>query len=114
MRMIRPAGVLALALLVAACGEKQNAAPENGTAASGARETSAANQVASGHGTVTSINGGQVTIAHGPIKAIGWPAMTMAYMAPPNIATGVKVGANIDFRFRKSGSAYVLTSVKPR
>lgn len=114
MRMIRSVGVLTLALLVAACGEKQNAAPENRTAASGVPETSATNQVYSGSGTVKSVTGDQVTIAHGPIKAIGWPAMTMAYIAPPNIATGVKVGANIDFRFRKSGSAYVLTSVKPR
>ena len=114
MNVFRPAGALALALLLAACGEKQNAALGNQTGPSGAPESAAANQVYSGSGIVKSITGDQVTISHGPIKAIGWPAMTMAYTAPPNIATGVKVGANFDFSFRQSGSAYVLTSVKPR
>lgn len=114
MRMTRFAGVLTLALLAAACGEKQNAAPENQTAASGAPETAAADQVYSGTGKVQSITGDQVAIAHGPISGISWPAMTMTFTAPPDIAAGVKVGAQVDFSFRKSGSAYALTSVKPR
>lgn len=112
MRMIRPAGVLTLALLAAACGEKQNATPENQTAASGVPETSATNQVYSGSGTVKSIKSDQVAIAHGPISGIGWPAMTMTFTAPPDIVPKVKVGAKVDFSFRKEGSAYVLTSVK--
>jgi Cu(I)/Ag(I) efflux system protein CusF len=111
--MIRIAGVLSLALVVAACGEKQNAAPENRTAASDASQTSEANQVYSGTGTVKSIAGDQVAIAHGPIAGIGWPAMTMTFTAPPDIAPNMKAGARVDFSFRKNGSAYVLTSVKP-
>ena len=114
MRMIRLAGVLTLALVVAACGEKQNAAPENRTAAAGVPETAAANQVYSGTGTVKSISGDQVAIAHGPIAGIGWPAMTMTFTAPADIAQTVKAGAQVDFSFRKSGSAHGLTSVKAR
>ena len=110
--MIRSAGVLSLALLVAACGDKQNAAPENRSAVSGAHKSAAANQVYSGTGTVKSINGGQVPIAHGPISAIAWPAMTMTFTAPSGMASGVSVGDEVDFSFRKSGSAYVLTSLK--
>ncbi len=112
--MIRPAGALALALLVAACGEKQNANSENETSATGAPQSTASDKIYSGTGTVQSIAGDQVAIAHGPIQGIGWPAMTMTFTAPPDIATGVKVGAKVDFSFRKSGSAYALTSVKPR
>jgi Cu(I)/Ag(I) efflux system protein CusF len=111
---IRPAGALALALLLAACGEKQNAAPENRTLATGAPESSASEKVYSGTGTVKSIIGDQIAIAHGPISGIGWPAMTMTFTAPPDIASSAKVGAKVDFSFRQSGSAYVLTSVKPQ
>ena len=114
MKMIRSAGVLTLALALAACGAKQNAAPDNRTASSGATESNAAIQIYSGTGTVKSVAGDQVTIAHGPIPAVGWPAMTMAYTAPANVAAGVKAGDKIEFAFKKDGSAYVLTSVKPR
>src|SRR5207245_8157028 len=114
MILTRPAGALALALLVAACGEKQNAAQQNETATPGAPEPAAANEVYSGTGTVKSITGDQVAISHGPISGIGWPAMTMTFTAPPDIAPSLKVGAKVDFRFRKHGRAYVLTSVRPR
>lgn len=113
MRMIRSAGVLMLALVVAACGEKQSP-PENQSAVSGVPERPVANQVYSGTGTVQSITGDQVAIAHGPIAGIGWPAMTMTFTAPSDIARNVKAGAKVDFSFQKSGSAYVLTSVKQR
>ena len=110
---IRPAGALALALVLAACGEKQEAAPENRTIATGAPGSTASEKVYSGTGTVKSITGDQVAIAHGPISGIGWPAMTMTFTAPPDIAPSVRIGAKVDFSFRKNGSAYVLTSVKP-
>lgn len=111
---IRPAGAAALALLLAACGEKQNATPENRAAAANAPEMAASNQVYSGSGTIQSIAGDQVTIAHGPIPAIGWPAMTMAYTAPSVIFGSVKVGDKVGFSFHKSGIGYVLKSVQPR
>ena len=110
---IRPAGALALGLLLAACGEKQNAAPENPAAATGSPESTAPSKVYSGTGTVKSITGDHVAIAHGPIEGIGWPAMTMTFTVAPDIATALQVGAKIDFSFRQEGSAYVLTSVKP-
>lgn len=105
---------IALAATVAAVSACNRPAPV--TENSGAKQASneQPGQVYSGTGTVQSITGDQVTIAHGPIKAIGWPAMTMAYTAPPSIATNVKVGAQVDFSFRKSDSTYVLTSVEPR
>ena len=112
--MIRSAGALTLALVVAACGEKQNSTPSNQTAASGVPEAAATSEVYSGTGTVKSIAGDKVAIAHGPIAGIGWPAMTMTFTAPPDIAGNLKAGAKVDFSFQKSGSVYVLTSVKQR
>ena len=115
MRMIRSAGVLTLALVVSSCGGKQSAATQNQPAASGSPQAAAGpSQLYSGTGTVQSINGDQVAIAHGPISGIGWPAMTMTFTAPPDIAPNAKVGAKVDFSFRKQGSAYVLISVKSR
>lgn len=113
MNAVQFGGVLALSLLVAACGEKQRA-PENREAATSSSQSATANQVYSGSGTVQSISGDQVAIAHGPIAGIGWPAMTMTFTAPPDMARGVKVGDKVDFSFRQNGSAHVLTSVKPR
>lgn len=113
MKTIRSAGALALALLVAACGAKQNSASDN-QGMNGAPAAQPSNEIYTGTGTVQSITGDQVTIAHGPIPDIGWPAMTMAYTAPPDLAGSVKVGAKVDFSFKKNGSAYVLTSVKQR
>ena len=113
MRMIRSAGVLTLALVMSACGGKQNAS-QNQAIASGTPEGGVTNPVYSGTGTVQSINGDQVAITHGPISGIGWPAMTMTFTAPSDIAPKAKVGAKVDFSFRKDGGAYVLTSVKPR
>ena len=113
MKMFRSAGVPTLALVMAACGGKQNATPVNQATATGAPESAASDKVYSGTGTVKSITGDQIAIAHGPISGIGWPAMTMTFTATPDIAKGVKVGNQVDFSFRQNGSAYVLTSVKP-
>ena len=117
MNAIKSGGVLALSLLIAACGEEQNAPDNREAAADGSQaqgSQSAAAEVYSGAGTVQSIAGDQVAIAHGPISGIGWPAMTMTFTAPAGIAPGLKVGDKVDFSFRKTGSAYVLTSVKSR
>lgn len=113
MIIIRSAGAMALALLLVACGEKQTAGPEGENASSGPA-TIAATKVYSGAGTVQSISGDKVTIAHGPIAGIGWPAMTMTFTAPTGIASGVRPGAQVDFSFRQNGSAFVLTSLRPR
>ena len=113
MNTIALAGAATLSLLLAACGKTPNAEPENRQAAE-APATAQASQVYSGTGTVKSIKGDQGTIAHGPIEGSGWPAMTMTFTAPPEIASGAKAGDRVDFSFRQEGSGYVLTSVKPR
>lgn len=104
---------MALALFLAACGERQSASPGGGNA-SGSQTAKAATEVYSGSGTVQSVAADKVTIAHGPIESIGWPAMTMSFTAPPGMAEGVKPGAQVDFSFRQDGGTYVLTSLQPR
>ena len=68
MNATRYAGALALALLLAACGKEQAAAPEAQDAARGGLTSNAAAEVYSGTGTVQSIAGDKVAIAHGPIE----------------------------------------------
>lgn len=114
MNATRHAGALALALLLAACGKEQTAAPEKQEAVGGNTASNAAVDVYSGTGTVQSISGDKVTIDHGPIAGIGWPAMAMTFTAPPGIAEGVKAGSQVDFSFRQQGGGYVLTSLRPR
>jgi Cu(I)/Ag(I) efflux system protein CusF len=106
MKSIRIAVIAATLAAVAACNREEPSTNRT--------EGEHPGQVYSGTGTVQSISGNQLAIAHGPIAGIGWPAMTMTFTAPPDIATGAKVGAKVDFSFRKNGSAYVLTSVKSR
>lgn len=105
MILIRSAGALSLALLLAACGQKQAAVPQNQTAAT---------EPYSGTGTVKSIAGDRIAIVHGPISGIGWPAMTMTFTAPAGMIDGARVGSRVGFSFRKNGSEYVLTSLKLR
>lgn len=101
----------AAAAALSACGKAQQSADETALAN---RAQPGLQQVYSGTGKISAITGNQVTIDHGPIAGIGWPAMTMTFTAPTGMVNGVKVGTDVDFSFRKSGSAYVLTSVKPR
>ena len=103
-------GALALSLILAACGEKQNNGNRQGSTAGPA--ASQAGDAYSGTGQVTAIAGDQVTISHGPIEGIGWPAMTMTFRAGSTaIAQGVRAGDRVSFAFRQDGSAYVLTSL---
>jgi Cu/Ag efflux protein CusF len=96
----------AVALALAGCGQQQN----NSVGANApAAET---NRTYSGTGEVTAIAGDQVTIAHGPIAGIGWPAMTMTFTAPDEMANGIAAGDRVTFSFRQDGSAYRLTSLR--
>lgn len=105
-------GALALPLLLAACGEKQNAAPEKPQPAQTTPAASQGGESYSAAGEVKAIAGNQVTIAHGPVEGIGWPAMTMSFEAQsPRMIEGVSVGDSVSFDFRQDGSAYVLTSL---
>jgi len=109
MTAIRSAGALALALLLAACGE-QALTSENRENARGGPEANTTADVYSGTGTVQSIAGDQVTISHGPVEGLGWPAMTMSFKAASaEILSGVGVGDQISFSFTADGSAYTLT-----
>ena len=114
MNAIRLAGALTPALLIAACGAKQNPTSMNEAAAGTNSAAATVTAVYSGTGTIKSITGNQAAIAHGPIAGIGWPAMTMTFAAPPAMEGGLKVGDKVDFSFRQQGNAYVLASVKPR
>ena len=77
--------VAAALAALAACGRSGQQA--NKGAPSGETQlTPAAAQIYSGSGTVEKITGDQVTIKHGPIAGIGWPAMTMTFTAPGDLA----------------------------
>lgn len=96
----------ALAVALAGCGQQQNNSTVGNTPAA---ET---NRTYSGTGKVTAIAGDQVTIAHGPIAGIAWPAMTMTFTAPREMANGIAAGDQVSFSFRQDGSAYRLTSLR--
>lgn len=105
-------GALALPLLLVACGENRNAAPENRPDTNVASQAGATYSAA---GTVTAIAGDQVTIAHGPVEGVGWPAMTMTFRASsPEMTQGFSAGDRVSFAFRQDGNAYALTSLQKR
>ena len=55
-----------------------------------------------GVGKVEAIGKEEVTLSHEPIPALKWPAMTMAFKAPPSgLPRDVKVGDRVDFEFRQ-------------
>jgi Cu(I)/Ag(I) efflux system protein CusF len=95
-------------LALAACGQQQ------GSETQGQAPAAEASRTYSGTGAITAIAGDQVSIKHGPIAGIGWPAMTMTFTAPTDVAQGASVGEQVDFSFRKNGSAYQLTSLSKR
>lgn len=112
MNTIQFCGAVALSLLLAACGEKQNAASEHRRPTQGASAASQDGQSYSAAGEVRAIAADKVTIAHGPVQGIGWPAMTMTFRADSSeMLQGLSAGDRVSFAFRQDGSAYVLTSL---
>lgn len=119
---IRVVSTLTLATLaLAACSESDTAAKGNvqaqtdETTSVTGTSTSAEDpgQVYSAEGDVTEVSGELVTISHGPVEAIGWPAMTMGFRAAsPELLQDIAPGDPVSFEFRKSGSEYVLTSLR--
>lgn len=105
------AGPLTLSFLLAACGEDQTAATDNRQAAQPVASNEAGAAVYSAVGQVTAISGDQVTIAHGPVDGIGWPAMTMTFTAPGDLAEGLTPGTKVNFSFHQDDGAYVLSSL---
>lgn len=93
------------AFALGACGQQKPSETQ-------ANAPAAATQTYSGSGRITAIVADQVSIKHGPIAGIGWPAMTMTFTAPSGVAQDATVGEQVDFSFRKNGSAYLLTSLR--
>jgi Cu(I)/Ag(I) efflux system membrane fusion protein len=63
-------------------------------------------------GRITAMNSAMITIAHGPVASLGWPAMSMQFgFARPELATGLRVGDSVAFRFRRSGQTYVVEEI---
>ncbi|MBA2770636.1 MAG: copper-binding protein [Pseudomonadota bacterium] len=113
MKISQLASAVPLALLLAACGDNQAAAPEQRETSAGTAAPTGAADIYSATGDVTKVSGDQVTISHGPVEGIGWPAMTMAFQAPsPQLLQGLNVGDPVDFQFRQAGEQYLLTSIK--
>lgn len=101
------------ALGVAACGSGRTANQQAATAnMPEASQPQANQQVYSGTGTIKSISGDQVTISHGPIAGIGWPAMTMTFTVPDDLASEFTPGSQVDFSFRESAGQHVLTAIR--
>ena len=112
MNRMQLGGALALSLLLAACGDNQNAGTENRQGADAGPAASQAGEVYSATGEVTAITGDQVTISHGPVEGLGWPAMTMSFGAgSPEMIEGVSVGDRVSFEFHQVSGAYMLSSL---
>ena len=106
---------MALSLLLAACGEKQNAGSENRQVAEAGPAMSQAGETYSGAGEVTAITADRVTISHGAVPKAGWPAMTMTFDAErPDLLAGLRQGDRVEFAFRKKGGGAVVTSIARR
>ena len=111
MKPLPAVAALALALLLAACGQNETAAPENRTSAS-AGNAAHVDPVYSASGRVTAIAGDRVTISHGPVEGLGWPAMTMTFRSGgPDMMEGIGTGDQIAFEFVEADGGYTLTSV---
>lgn len=102
--MRRAALLLALAAL-AGCGREQAAPP----AADAAPATTA-----SGVGSVIGVDprNGTLTLQHGPMPEIGWPAMRMAFKAPPEAIAAAKVGDRVAFDLKLGAGGAEITSLR--
>jgi Cu(I)/Ag(I) efflux system membrane fusion protein len=65
-----------------------------------------------GEGRVESVGNGEITLSHGPIPSLQWPAMTMAFKAPPSgISPDIKVGDRVVFETRQTPDGFAITSI---
>jgi Cu(I)/Ag(I) efflux system membrane fusion protein len=65
-----------------------------------------------GEGKVASVGNGEITLSHGPIPSLQWPAMTMAFKAPPSgIPPDIKVGDSVVFETRQTPDGFAITSI---
>ena len=108
---------LALALVLAGCGERgETPAAEDAAAGSSAADKGAAASLehGKGAGTVTAIDAvkGSVTLDHGAISELKWPAMEMSFAANPDQLTGLQVGDRVDFELDWDGKTGSVTSIR--
>jgi Cu(I)/Ag(I) efflux system membrane fusion protein len=54
---------------------------------------------------------GTITMSHGPVPELQWPAMTMEFEAPADLAKGVKAGDPVAFEFTGHDGAYRITRI---
>lgn len=134
-RLVLTTAALLLAAGLAGCGRGESAktvaaspAPDAGPApadggppagpssAMAGMDMAAGTMMAKGSGTITAVDAAQgtVTIDHGPIAEAGWPAMTMAFKAPPEVVGQVKPGDRIDFDLKLQGAVGEVTAVRKR
>ena len=125
------AGALALALALAACGQKPEATPpatdavpiatpeapkaDGMTPDEMAKMDMGAATTAKGAGVVSAIDktAGTITLDHGPIAEAKWPAMTMAFKAtPPSLLDTVKVGDKVAFDLKLVEGGGEVTAIQ--
>ena len=112
------------AALLAACGEKTKTDVNMNATASAVTDNRSANmdnmampseaaKVAKATGMVKAIDkaAGTITLEHGPIAEANWPAMTMAFKAPPALLDGVAVGDKVAFDLKLDGNSGEVTAI---
>ncbi len=63
-------------------------------------------------GTVRGVKGAVITLAHEAVPALNWPGMTMPFqLAKPELASGLKAGDKVRFRFRQQGDDNLITAI---
>lgn len=100
--MRRPAA-LAMVLALAACGRPEPTASEAPAA-----------KTAHGVGTVIGVDppNGTITLQHGPMPEVGWPAMRMAFKAPPEAISSAKVGDRVAFDLKFGPGGAEITQIR--
>lgn len=118
-RLVLTSAAISLAGLLGACGQKEAAKTETAAAPAPASTSAMVGmsmptdaKMAKGTGTVTAVSAGSVTIDHDPIPEANWPAMTMGFKAPPEIAKQVKVGDKVAFDLKLQGGAGEITAIQ--
>ena len=127
-RIFLGAGGLALALTLAACGQKTGeqapaaneaaastvAAPAGDSMAGMNMASPQAGKTAKGKGTVTAIDpaAGSITVNHEPIPEARWPAMTMAFRATSGLAQSVRVGDKVAFDLKLENGGGEITAIQ--
>lgn len=71
-------------------------------------------QIYESQGVITQWQSDRVSISHHAIPALKWPAMTMNFGLPPEIAaSSLPAGTPVAFSFVKTESAYQLQTLTP-